>query len=176
MAATYESVMNMNETNGKHAQWCLRVLNPLLQKYTFMARGQTVEAKSFTCVLVGDNPSEYLIGSVPFEFRSPDGPQQAMTRFVENTVWVVSKPSFDMRAKTEFNGSPMKLTLLLREPTIVRAVPPTDSEAYSLPANHIIPPVTLACIVALKTIKPSAPGKDLKKSSARAVDVVAKVL
>ena len=70
----------------------------------------------------------------------------------------------------------LKLTLLLREPTIVRAVPPTDSEAYSLPANHIIPPVTLACIVALKTIKPSAPGKDLKKSSARAVDVVAKVL
>ena len=39
-----------------------------------------------------------------------------MTRFVENTVWVVSKPVFDMRAKTQFNGSPMKLTLLLCEP------------------------------------------------------------
>ena len=176
MAAIYESVMNMNETNGKHAQWCLRVLNPQLQSYTFQARGQSVDAKSFTCILVGDNPSEYLLGCVPFEFRSPQGPEQAMTRFVENTVWVVSKPGFDMRAKTEFNGSPMKLTLLLRDPTMVRAVPPTDSAAYSFPATHIIPPATLACIVALKSIKASAPGNASKKSSGRAVDVVAKVL
>ena len=100
MAAIYESVMNMNETNVKYAKWCLRVLKPQLQSYTFQARGQTIEAKTFTCILVSDNPSEYLIGSVPFEFRSPDGPQQAMTRFVENTVWVVSKPGFDLRAKT----------------------------------------------------------------------------
>ena len=164
MAAIYESVMNMNETK------------PQLQSYTFQARGQTIEAKTFTCILVSDNPSEYLIGSVPFEFRSPDGPQQAMTRFVENTVWVVSKPGFDLRAKTEFNGSPMKLTLLLRDPTTLRAVPPTDTEPYSHPAKHIIPPATLACIVTLKTIKPSSLGKDLKKSNARAVDVVAKVL
>ena len=134
MAATYESVMNMNETNAKHAKWCLRVLDPQLQSYTFQARGQTIEAKSFTCILVGDNASEYLIVCVPFDFRNQDAPQQAMTRFNANIVWVISKPGFDMRAKTEFNGSPMKLTLVLREPTAVRPVRP----------------ITLASIVALK--------------------------
>ena len=161
MAATYESVMNMNETNAKHAKWCLRVLDPQLQSYTFQARGQTIEAKSFTCILVVDNASEYLIGCVPFDFRNQDAPQQAMTRFNANTVWVISKPGFDMRANTEFNGSPMKLTLVLREPTVVIPVKPTDPERL-LPANHVIPPTTLACIVALKTIKPSAAGKDVK--------------
>ena len=71
LSNTYESITNMNETNAKHAKWCLRVLNPQLQPYTFQSRGQTVNAKQFTCVLVGDTPSECMIGTVPFEFRSP---------------------------------------------------------------------------------------------------------
>ena len=127
MTTTYESIMNMNETNAKHAKWCLRVLNPQLQPYTFQARGQTANAKQFTCVLVGDEPSEYMIGCVPFEFKVQDGPDNAFRRFVENTAWKVSTPAFDVRSKVEFNGSPMKLTLLLRPPTLLTAVTPADT-------------------------------------------------
>ena len=171
MATTYESIMNMNETNAKHAKWCVRVLKPQLQPYTFQARGQTVNAKQFTCVLVGDKPSEYMVGCVPFDFKAQDEPDKAFRRFTENTVWKVSKPAFDVRSKAEFNGSPMKLTLLLRPPTLLTAAAVTDTEAYAYPVRHVIPPVTLACIVGLKG---TAPGNAPKKS--RAVDVVAKVL
>ena len=168
MAATYESVMNMNETNAKHAQWCLRVLNPQLQPYKFQARGETVNAKQFTCVLVGDAPKEYMIATVPFEFKAQDAPDEAFARFIENTVWKVSRPSFDVRSQAQFNGSPMKLVLRLRPPTLLTAVTPTDTEAYNYPVRHVIPPVSLARIVGLKNIQ--APQKS------RAVDVVAKLL
>ena len=155
--------MNMNETIGKYAKWCVRVKKPQIQTYTFPSRGQQIEANTFSCILVGDNPSEYMIGCVPFEFRNSGAAKQALARFVEDTVGVVSKPVFDSRAKVEFNGSPMKLTLLLRDPTNLRAVAPTETIAYNFPVMHVIPPTTLAYIVSMKFNNVTASGKDPKK-------------
>ena len=161
MNNNFESILELNETNAKHAQWIVRILKPQLQDYTFMARGVSTSSQSFTCMLVSSNPKEYLHGSVSFDFKDKEGPSQAMIKFVENTVWIVSKPAFDIRAKAEYNGAPMKLTLSMRHPTVLRAVPPTETELYNLPCRHITPPATLADIKGTKNIKMTA-----KRSSA----------
>ena len=136
MSVHWESVLELNETNAKHARWIVRVKKPQLQNYTFIARGQSTSAQSFSCLLVSSNAKEYLHGSVPFDFKDKEGPSQAMLKFLEDTVWVVSKPAFDIRAKPEYNGAPVKLTLSLRHPTVLRAVAPTETELYNLPSRH----------------------------------------
>ena len=59
--AIYESVMNLNETNAKFAKWVFRIHSPRVHEYSFMARGEKVDAERFDCVLVGDDPEEYLM-------------------------------------------------------------------------------------------------------------------
>ena len=75
--AIYESVMNLNETNGKFAKWVFRVLSPRIVAYSFTARGQAVQAERFDCILVSDDPTEYLIGCVPFQFGNTNAARDA---------------------------------------------------------------------------------------------------
>ena len=182
--AEYESIMNMNENTGKHARWLLRILDPDIIPYEFTARNETIQASRFSCVCVSDNPAEYMHGVVPFQFANRDAPQSAVARFQPNTVWEITKPAFDNRAKVEFNGAPMKQTLLLCAPTTCRAISPTDTDNYNKPARFICPPLTLKDILGLKRItmpkraQAPAPGSATNRVSVptRAVDFAAKLL
>ena len=70
--AIYESVMNLNETNAKFAKWAFRILSPRLHEYTFMARGEKVDAQRFDCVLVVGSPAvETGDGDMFMELSNP---------------------------------------------------------------------------------------------------------
>ena len=66
-----ETLKNMNLETGKHAQWVVRVLAPKLIRYSFQAKQKTVQAEKFQCLLVSTIPTQFMIGSVPFNFAAP---------------------------------------------------------------------------------------------------------
>ena len=78
-----EDVMNMNETTGKFARWVLRVCEPHITEYTFMARSERVRATKFECWLVSQDPMQYIMGRVPYSFQNRAAATQAMDRFQE---------------------------------------------------------------------------------------------
>ena len=83
--SVYEGVMGLNETNAKFAKWIFRVVAPKKHAYTFTSRdrkkgSKTVHAERFDCVLVSDDATEYLMGSVPFQFDNPQAASRALDR------------------------------------------------------------------------------------------------
>ena len=150
-SGVYEGVMGLNATNAKFAKWVFRVVAPKKHAYSFQCRDRKqgtkkVNAERFDCVLVGDEPTEYAMGSVPFQFDDPHAASRALERFVDGTVWEITRPVFDSWYKTEFNAAPMKQALLLQEPTKIKPVPPTDGN-YSKPSRYISPPASLSYIL-----------------------------
>ena len=165
--ANPETILNMNESNGKYAHWIVRVLDPRVVVYSFQARGVQVTAKKFVCVLVSKNPSEYALGIVPFDFKAPNTAEEALKKFLPGTVWEVKKPAFDTRSKPAYVGAPLKRVLLLQKPTALRAIPPTEAATRSFPAAFALPKLTLSNIVGVKNIQHDA---------GRTVDMTAKVV
>ena len=54
----YASVLNMTSgAAARCATWLLRVLDPHMEEYSFVSRGENINACHFHCVLVGDTPS-----------------------------------------------------------------------------------------------------------------------
>jgi hypothetical protein len=74
----YETLKNMNGTTAKHAQWCIRILDPKVHDYTFMARGEQVNASRFECVIVSKDPKQYMLASVPFRFEDRGAAKKAV--------------------------------------------------------------------------------------------------
>ena len=149
MAETTSVLNTTSSTAAECATWILRVLDPHLEEYNFSARGERIAASHFHCVLVGDTPSEYIQGGVPFDFRNRQAPRQAMTEFEAGSVWSVQTPAVDPRAKLEFNGAPIKETLLLAPPTKLLRIATADSRA-ELPSRFITPLLSLTQILSLR--------------------------
>ena len=55
----------MNSTTSKFAKWYVRVVAPKIIDDSFTARGETIAAQKFECVLVSKDPAQYMIGLVP---------------------------------------------------------------------------------------------------------------
>ena len=119
-----ETLKKMNSSTGKFATWYVRVIAPKIIDYKFQARGETIAAQKFECVLVSKDSTQYMLGLVPFAFSDRGAAQKAMDKFKENHVFEITQPAFDTKAKSEFNGCPVKIVLLLARPTIVKAPPP----------------------------------------------------
>ena len=79
-----ETLKNMNSTTSKYAKWFVRIIHPKLINYTFSARGETVNAQKFQCVLVSQDPAQYMIGLVPFVFGDRGAAKKASDKFIED--------------------------------------------------------------------------------------------
>ena len=132
-----ETLKNMNLETAKHAQWMVRVLAPKLIRYTFQAKGKTVEAEKFQCLLVSTIPTQFMIGSVPFNFAAPKAASQAFQKFKAGLCFRVQQPEFDGRMKAEYISTPIKKALLLTNPATVTAVPPTATDTLKDVADHV---------------------------------------
>ena len=132
-----ETLKNMNLETAKHAQWMVRVLAPKLIRYTFQAKGKTVEAEKFQCLLVSTIPTQFMIGSVPFNFAAPKAASQAFQKFKAGLCFRVQQPEFDGRMKAEYISTPIKKALLLTNPATVTAVPLTDTAKLKDVADHV---------------------------------------
>ena len=72
-----------------------------------------------------------------------------MQHFEPGSVWSIQRPVMDSRAKAEFNGAPIKETLLLAPPTKLQRVAAADARA-ELPSRFIVPSLTLSDIMGLR--------------------------
>ena len=151
-----ETLKNMNSQTAKYAKWYVRVLDPKVQDYTFTARGEKVEAAKFTCVLVSNAPKQYMLGSVPFNFQNRNAAVEASRTFTAGSVWELKNPGFDIRAKPEFIGCPLKSAVMLGIPSTLTRVLPTSPEALAHPAKGLQVALDIKGIVGL--LKENAAG------------------
>ena len=132
-----ETLKNMNLETAKHAQWVVRVLAPKLIRYSFQSKQKTVQAEKFQCLLVSKIPTQFMIGSVPFNFAAPKAASQAFQKFKAGLCFRVQQPEFDGRMKAEYISTPIKKSLLLTNPATVTAVPLTDTNTLKDVADHV---------------------------------------
>ena len=132
-----ETLKNMNLETAKHAQWVVRVLAPKLIRYSFQAKQKTVQAEKFQCLLVSTIPTQFMIGSVPFNFAAPQAGRQAFQKFRAGLCFRVQQPEFDGRMKAEYISTSIKKALLLTNPATVTAVPPTATDMLKDVADHV---------------------------------------
>ena len=81
LSKNVETLKNMNGGTAKYAKWYVRIIDPKIIEYSFIARGQSVQAKKFECILVSKDPSQYMLALVPFEFKDPNAAQKAYEKF-----------------------------------------------------------------------------------------------
>ena len=144
-----ETLKHMNGTTAKYAKWFVRVLDPKVIEYSFQSKGERVAAKKFQCVLVSSDPKQYMMGLVPFDFKDRGAAANAAQKFAANSVWELVNPTFDTKSKPEFNGCPVKGTVLLSKPTVTTRVLPTSQEALNYPARGLHIPLAITGIVKL---------------------------
>ena len=142
-----ETLKNMNLETAKHAQWVVRVLAPKLIRYSFQAKQKTVQAEKFQCLLVSTIPTQFMIGSVPFNFAAPQAAKQAFQKFRAGLCFWVQQPEFDGRMKAEYISTPIKKSLLLTNPATVSAVPPTATDTLKEIADHVDVGMTLTNVL-----------------------------
>ena len=142
-----ETLKNMNLETAKHAQWVVRVLAPKLIRYSFQAKQKTVQAEKFQCLLVSTIPTQFMIGSVPFNFAAPQAARQAFQKFRAGLCFRVQQPEFDSRMKAEYISTPIKKALLLTNPATVTAVPPTATDTLKDVADHVDVGMTLTNVL-----------------------------
>ena len=171
----FESLKNVNVRTAKFAQWIVRILDPKVIEYTFLARGEEVQAKKFQCILVSENNKEYLPGVVPFSFSDPNAATDAAAKYVNKSVWIMKKPTFDSRAKPQYYSSSVSGQLLLNSPTDMQRVADTTQgqSLTALPSESLDVGLDLKGIMnALAVVKKPAGGQQ----NATNVDLCGKVL
>ena len=133
----YETLKNMNGTTAKHAQWCVRILDPKVIDYKFTSRNEMITAQRFECLIVSKDPKQYMLGSVPFRFDDRGAPAKAADKFKDQSVWILKSPAFDTKQRPEFNGCSLKSVVLLQPPSKMTAVTPTNTAELAYPAKFI---------------------------------------
>ena len=73
-----------------------------------------------------------MTGSVPFSFAVPDAGKKAFEKFNAGTCFRIQVPEFDGKLKPEYMRSSIKRALLLTKPTMISAVPLTDTDTDTL--------------------------------------------
>ena len=162
LAKNVETLKNMNGTTGKFAKWYVRIIDPRIIDYTFTARSEAVNAQKFECVLVSNDPAQYMLGLVPFSFSDRQAATKAFQKFTENAVFEITTPAFDAKARLEFNGCPVKPILLLTKPTTIKAVPPTNKVMLEHPATGL--EVSMDISQLLQFLKGLGSAKSLNKT------------
>ena len=137
LAKNVETLKNMNGTTAKYAKWYVRIIDPKVIPYSFSAQGKLVQAEKFQCILVSKDPSQYMLAVVPFEFKDENAAQNAHKKFKKSTVWEITTPAFDAKAKPEYNGCPVKTVVLLTKPSTLKGVPPTNKAELDHPAQGL---------------------------------------
>ena len=127
----------MNSTTSKYAKWYVRVVDPKVLDYKFQSRGEAIQAQKFQRVLVSKDPSQYMLGLVPFSFRDRQAAAKARDKFTEGSVFKITTPTFDDKARADFNGCPVKPVVLLQGPTTIKPVPPTNTAVLEHPATGL---------------------------------------
>ena len=127
------------------------------------------------------NEKEYMAGLVPFSFLDRKAAEKALSRFEANSVWELTKPTFDPKSKDDYQSCPIKGVLLMTPPTCLKRVSDTNQEALAYPAQSIEVCMDLKGIwKSLATLpfsrKGSSPVKGAARPQSRHIDLCGKIV
>ena len=168
----------MNTNTGKHAVWCIVIHDPKVITYTFKARGESVNAERFQCVIGSSDPKQYMMGSVPFSFTDRGAAKKALEKFRDKSVWILRTPAFDTKSKTEYISCPQKSVLLLQTPSKLTAVLVTSKSELEHPSKFLQVGLNLQELLGhLQTMQydKTAPRAGTTKTESKVFDLVAKI-
>ena len=156
MSGRYTNLSALNKQSAKVATFLVKVVRAEMQVYTYLSKrdGSEQKGKRWECYLLGEDPEMYCVG---FVRGSDDAMKKAALRFVNGSVWVLSKSVLDTSTNIAYISSPLKMRLDLGKSSLVS---PTTAPAKELPAAPM-PPRTVAETDAI--------------TSARATDLIALV-
>ena len=137
MPKNVETLKNMNANIAKYAVWYVRVLDPKIIHCEFHCMGETIHAERFECVLVSKDPAQYMLAAIPFTFIDRTRARKALDTYKNGCVLEITTPAFDMKARQQYNGCPVKSVLLLTKPTTIKHVPPTNTQMLQHPAEGL---------------------------------------
>ena len=103
-----------------------------------------------------------LVSKDPFSFRDRQAAAKARDRFTEGSVFEVTTPTFDAKARADFNGCPVKPVVLLQGPTTIKPVPPTNTAMLEHPATGV--EVCMDMSLLLQFLKDLGSAKSLNKT------------
>ena len=175
-----ESLNKMNAGTARHAHWIVRILDPKVTEYKFIAKGQEVAAAKFSCILVSKNPAQYMLATVPFSFQDRTAAAQAKNSFLPGTAWELKAPNFDTKQKQEYNSCPVKVVVNLSRPTKTKAIPPTSPETQQYASQFVEVGANLSEImIRLEGMnfsnKGTAPASGSTKPATRCLDACGKI-
>jgi len=79
-----------------------------------------------------------MTATIPFSFHDRKAAENGQKKYIADTVWTMTTPAFDTKAKIDFIGGPIKHVILLEGGTTkMLAIPPTEKDKYNLPSKHI---------------------------------------
>ena len=143
------SLATLNPHNAKYASWAVRVLHARVERYTFTARGEPVEASRFVCLLVSEDPLTRCVGNVKFSFRDKQAAEKAAEKFREGTAWLLRTPVLDTQMQPKYEGASVKVVVLLSGQTQCAAILAGSSQEKAL-SRWVEPPLKLRDIVELQ--------------------------
>ena len=74
---------------AKLGTWHVRIITPFVEEWdmTSNKKIETIHARKFVARLVGQDPEEYCLGIVPFDFQDHKAADKAKLQFLPGSVW-----------------------------------------------------------------------------------------
>ena len=94
------------------------MLSPKVMSYEFKSRNEVAKATRFQCILVSQDPKQFMIGSVPFSFAAKDAASNAKDKIQDGLTLEIKSPQFDTKMKADFVRCPLKRVANLSPPTV----------------------------------------------------------
>ena len=102
--------------------WVVRICNPYVEEWTMTTRRGAVQASKLVARLVAENPSEYCLGIVPFDFQDPTGAAKAKIKFSADSVWKIEKVTLINGNDLQFSGCTVNVIVDLKHSTTTKSL------------------------------------------------------
>ena len=144
----------LNKNSARVATFAVRVPGAQTTEYTYTSKkgGNLVKAQKFEVYLVGSKAESYCIGYVKDE---KDAIGKARLKFLNGSVWLLSKPVFDTYSKAEHIGTPVPFRVDLLKSAFTHCGPDDEEtkELYESLPECPVPPRTVAEVARITTNK-----------------------
>jgi hypothetical protein len=142
------SLGEFNKNSAKIGHFLVKIYNGKLQEYAYEQKQTKAKmtANKFECILVGDNPSDYMLGFVKGTKKQAE---DAKKQFKDNTVWKLSKSCFDTWTAAAYISTPKPFRINLGTSTLAAV---SEQEGQAMPLAPV-PPRTIAETVCISTSK-----------------------
>ena len=155
------SLAEFNKSSAKVGRFRVKVCLGRVETYEYEKKStkETITAFKFECVLVGDDPTDYIAAFVKGTKKQVD---DAKEKFKDATVWQLSKTALDTWTTPAWISTPKPFRVNLASSTLTLA---TLAEASKMPSEPV-PPRTVAetvCITSTKMQDLIAVVKEVKK-------------